>query len=218
VKKNNYEKLRQQMVKGQILNRGIDDPRVIEAFSKVPRHIFIPEHRREFSYNDYPVAIGAGQTISQPFIVALMTQALDIKGGEKVLEIGTGSGYQSAILSEMGAKVYSIERIQELADKARLDLNEAGYNVEIIVGDGTLGWQDHAPYDRVIVTAASPDISSCWVEQLNVAGIVVAPVGDLYRQELIVGTKLADNSLDKRMVCGCVFVPLIGKYGWHAST
>ena len=218
MKKNNYEKLRQQMVKDQILSRGIDDPKIIEVFNKVPRHVFIPEHRREFSYNDYPVSIGAGQTISQPFIVALMTQSLDIKGGEKVLEIGTGSGYQAAILAAMGARVYSVERIQELADQARLNLDEAGYNAEITVGDGTLGWQDHAPYDRVIVTAASPDISSSWVEQLNVSGIVVAPVGDLYRQELIVAKKSADDTLDKRMVCGCVFVPLIGKYGWHAST
>ncbi len=206
------------MVKDQILSRGIDDPKVIEAFSTVPRHLFIPKHRREFSYNDYPVSIGVGQTISQPFIVALMTQLLDIKGQEKVLEIGTGSGYQAAILTAMGARVYSIERIQELADQARININEAGYSVEITVGDGTLGLKEFAPYDRVIVTAATPSISSHWVEQLNVSGIIVAPVGDLYRQELIVGTKLDDGSLDQRMVCGCVFVPLIGKYGWHADT
>ena len=206
------------MVETQIVRRGIDDPRVLEAFSTVPRHIFVPEHRRQFSYEDYPVAIGAAQTISQPYIVALMTQLLNIKGAEKVLEVGTGSGYQAAILTQMGARVYSVERIEELAEQARKNLSLTGYSVEVVVGDGTLGWQDQAPYDRIIVTAASPSISPHWVKQLDTGGIVVAPVGDLYRQDIVVGIKQKDGSLQERMVCGCVFVPLIGECGWHAST
>jgi len=203
------------MVKHQIVLRGITEPRVVEAFSSVPRHLFIPQYRQVFAYNDYPVSIGEGQTISQPYIVALMTQLLDVSQGQKVLEIGTGSGYQAAIFSHMGAKVYSIERIDSLAQKAKETLDSLGYDVEVYVGDGTLGWPQHAPYDRIIVTAASPQISPCWGEQLAVGGKIVLPLGNLFYQTLTVGEKTVEGEIKAKAHSGCVFVPLIGKYGYR---
>ncbi len=215
MKENKFTQRRKDMVQHQIVQRGIAEPKIVQAFSTVPRHLFIPEYRRIFAYNDFPVSIGEGQTISQPYIVALMTKLLELEEGQKVLEIGTGSGYQAAILAQMGAKVYSIERIDSLATNAKNTLDSLGYNVQIHVGDGTLGWSEHAPYDRVIVTAASPQISPCWGEQLAVGGKIVLPLGDLFYQTLTVGEKSAQGEIKAKAHSGCVFVPLVGKYGHH---
>ncbi|MCM8803823.1 MAG: protein-L-isoaspartate(D-aspartate) O-methyltransferase, partial [Candidatus Omnitrophica bacterium] len=152
------EELRRKMVEEQIIARGIKDKKVISAFLKIPREEFVPEGLKEYAYDDRPLSIGEGQTISQPYIVALMTESLQLKGNEKVLEIGTGSGYQSAIIAEIGCQVYSVERIEILAERAKNILKKLGYNVKIRVGDGTLGWEEYAPYDRIIVTAAGPEI------------------------------------------------------------
>jgi protein-L-isoaspartate(D-aspartate) O-methyltransferase len=209
-----FAKQRREMVEHQIFKRGITDKKILDAFLNVPRHLFVPEDKRDLSYQDFPLPIGWGQTISQPFMVALMTSCLKIKGREKVLEIGTGSGYQAAILSYLGAQVYSIERIPPLAEKAKEVLDSLGYKVKIKVGDGTLGWEEYAPYDRIIVTAASFDIPRCWIEQLKIKGLIVLPLGNRWQQELVVAEKISSEELKKETICGCVFVPLIGKYGF----
>jgi protein-L-isoaspartate(D-aspartate) O-methyltransferase len=214
MKEVDFKKLREEMVYNQIFKRGINDPRILEAFNGVSRHLFVPENKRNLAYEDYPLPVGEGQTISQPYIVALMTQALEIKEQDKVLEIGTGSGYQVAILSYLGAKVYSVERIASLAAKARESLNVCGYQVQISVGDGTLGWSEYSPYDKIIVTAASPLISPFWLEQLKIGGKLVLPLGGSLYQDLTVVEKVAEGDIRQRTVCGCVFVPLIGKYGY----
>lgn len=206
--------LRAVMVRSQIASRGITDQSIIKAFKNVPRHLFIPHDKRVFSYDDCPLPIGEDQTISQPYMVALMSAALRVKAGMKVLEVGTGSGYQAAILAYLGAQVYSIERISSLAQRAGQILEKLKYEVKVSVGDGTLGWAEHSPYDRIIVTAASPEISPSWVEQLRVGGLIVLPIGDRWRQELVVVTKHTDTEIEQERVCGCVFVPLIGKYGF----
>jgi len=209
-----YKTLRKKMVEEQIIARGIKDKKLIEAMYKIERHRFIPEKFRDSAYGDFPVPIGEGQTISQPYMVALMTECLSLKGKEKVLEIGTGSGYQTAILAELAKEVYSIERIESLKINAEKILNELGYtNIKIRLGDGTLGWPEEAPFDRIMVTAADQDVPPPLLEQLNQNGIMVIPLGDRFSQVL---TKIEkrDNQIIRQEVCGCVFVPLIGKYGF----
>jgi len=208
-----FGKMRRIMVKNQIVARGISDKRVINAFLKVPRERFVPEHLKEYAYEDGPLSIGKGQTISQPYIVALMTECLELKGKEKVLEVGTGSGYQAAIIAEMGCDVYSVERFPELANTAKRVLEELGYNVKIKIGDGTLGWDDFAPYDRIIVTAAGPEIPPSLYNQLKEGGSIIMPVGDRYFQDLILVKKLG-NRMEKKNFGGCQFVLLRGIEGW----
>lgn len=211
----NFYSIRDEMVKNQIISRGIKDERVIFAFLKVPRHKFVPEKNILEAYDDHPLPIGEGQTISQPYIVALMTECLGLKGDEKVLEIGTGSGYQTAILAELAHEVYSIERISSLAEKAKLILEELGYkNIKIKIGDGTLGWEEFSPYDGIIVTAGSPEIPPPLLNQLNDGGRLVIPLGDSFSQVLTVVEKNKDK-IKKEEICGCIFVPLVGKYGWY---
>jgi protein-L-isoaspartate(D-aspartate) O-methyltransferase len=209
------EELRRKMVEEQIIARGIKDKKVISAFLKVPREEFVPEDLKKYAYIDSPLSIGEGQTISQPYIVALMTEALKLKGGEKVLEIGTGSGYQSAILAEIGCEVYSVERIESLAKKAENILRKLGYNVKIKIGDGTLGWEEYSPYDRIIVTAAGPKIPDTLLFQLSEnEGRLIMPVGDRFFQDLILVIKRG-KEIEKINLGGCQFVPLIGKEGWE---
>ena len=213
-RKIDFEKLRRKMVETQLIPRGIKDKKVIEAFLIVPREKFVSENLKEFAYDDTPLPIGEGQTISQPYIVALMTELLQLKGGEKVLEIGTGSGYQSAILSEIGCDVYSVERIPSLATRAGKILQQLGYIVKIKIGDGTLGWEEYAPYDGIIVTAAGPKTPQSLLTQLKEGGRIVMPVGDMYLQELIRITKVKGKFI-KENFGGCQFVPLKGKEGWN---
>jgi protein-L-isoaspartate(D-aspartate) O-methyltransferase len=213
--KKDFESLRKEMVENQIIRRGIKDKKVIDAFLKVPRDEFVPENLKEYAYEDSPLPIGEGQTISQPYIVALMTESLKLNGKEKILEIGTGSGYQSAILAEIGCKVYSVERIEALARRAEEILTKLGYKVNIKIGDGTLGWEEFSPYDRIIVTAASPEIPEPLIEQLSEnEGRLIIPVGDRYIQDLILLIKTKDK-IEKFNLGGCQFVPLIGKKGWE---
>lgn len=206
--------LRKKMVTEQILQRGIEDKRILDAFNNVAREEFVPEEERRYAYEDYPLNIGFGQTISQPYIVALMTSLLDPVKGEKILEIGTGSGYQSAILAYLGADVYSIERIKELGELAKERLLRLGYKVKIKIDDGTLGWQEYAPFDKIIITAAAYNLPPPLIEQLKIGGKIVAPLGGSIYQNLTVIKKLNDNQLEQKTVCGCVFVPLIGRYGY----
>jgi protein-L-isoaspartate(D-aspartate) O-methyltransferase len=209
-----YAVLRKRMVEEQLICRGIKDQRVLDAFYKVERHKFIPEDIRMSAYADFPVPIGEGQTISQPYIVALMTECLDLTGGQKVLEIGTGSGYQTAILAELTQEVYSIERFESLIERAQAVLGESGYvNVKIKLGDGTLGWPELAPFDRIIITAASPKIPAPLTEQLKENGNLILPLGESFSQVLTL-VKKRKGRLESNQICGCVFVPLVGKYGW----
>jgi len=208
-----FEKLRKEMVEFQLKSRGVKGRKVINAFLKVPREKFVSSAQVEYAYDDGPLPIGEGQTISQPYIVALMTEMLNLAGEEKVLEIGTGSGYQSAILAEIGCKIYSVERFSSLAERAQKIFEELGYYVNIKIGDGTLGWEENAPYDGIIVTAAGPKIPSSLISQLKENGKLVMPVGELYTQDLILVTKREGN-LVKENFGGCQFVPLKGKEGW----
>lgn len=210
-----YATLRRRMVEEQLIGRGITNARVLEAFIKVERHRFIAQELSNNAYADYPLPIGEGQTISQPYMVALMTETLNLSGGEKVLEVGTGSGYQAAILAELTKEVYSVERFESLARNAELILNELGYkNIKILVGDGTLGWPEEAPFDRIIITAASPRIPSPLLEQLKEDGKLLLPLGESFSQVLTLVEKKNGN-FESTPICGCVFVPLVGKYGWR---
>lgn len=209
-----YKKLRERMVRDQFIARGITDQRVLAAFYKVEREKFVPSEVSNNAYQDFPLSIGEGQTISQPYMVALMTQSLELKGDERVLEIGTGSGYQTAILAELARKVYSVERIKALAERARELLENLGYsNVKILLGDGTLGWEESSPYDRILVTAGAREIPQPLTDQLEEGGVLVIPVGNSYSQDLEVVRK-RKNHIETAAVEKCVFVPLIGKYGW----
>lgn len=200
------------MVDEQLKRRDITDARVLAAFLKVERHKFVPDELRPSAYADFPLPIGEGQTISQPYIAALMTQCLRLRGKEEVLEIGTGSGYQAAVLAQLCAHVYSIERSELLASKARLCLDQAGYkNISIKSGDGTLGWEEDAPFDRIIITAAASRVPLPLAGQLKEGGIIVAPLGESFSQVLTVLEK-KNNQLESTPVCSCIFVPLIGKY------
>lgn len=210
----NYEELRKDMVEYQLMRRGIRDKKVIDAFLKVAREKFVPEEMKKNAYEDRPLPIGEGQTISQPYIVALMTEALKLSGKEKVLEVGTGSGYQAAILAEIGCKVFSIEKIPSLAERAKKTLKNLNYSVKIKVGDGTLGWEEFAPYDRIIVTAGGPKIPPSLIKQLGENGKLIMPVGDFFYQDLILITKKRGKIIEENLG-GCQFVPLKGKEGWE---
>lgn len=210
-----FARARQRMVDEQIAARGVRDPAVLAAFRKVPRHRFVPRDWRDQAYRDGPLPIGRGQTISQPYMVAVMTQLAEVRPGHKVLEVGTGSGYQAAILAELGADVYSVERIPELAERARALLEDLGYRVQIKVADGSLGWPEEAPFDRIIVTAGAPRIPDPLVEQLAEDGRLVIPVDDGFSQILCVAHRTA-GALRVEQHDRCAFVPLIGKYGWDS--
>lgn len=202
------------MVKEQIVARGVEDIRVIQAMKKVPRHLFIDKTYYHQAYNDYPLPIGQNQTISQPYMVASMTELLELKDDERVLEIGTGSGYQTAILALLCSKVYSVERISELTRKARLTLKQLGFsNINLIVRDGTLGWSEFAPYNGIIVTAGAPEIPNALIEQLANNGRMVIPVGNEASQTLNFVEKHKGRIYRKEFF-GCTFVPLVGKGGW----
>lgn len=213
-----YKKQRARMVEGQIKARGITDTRVLKALESVPRHLFVDEGLIEQAYNDNPLPIGEKQTISQPYIVALMTQALELKGKERVLELGTGSGYQAAVLAQLADRVFSIERIAVLASRARKILDKLNYyNVAIRVGDGSYGWKEEAPFDAIITTAAAPGVPRYLIEQLIVGGRLIIPVGGRDVQTLYKLTRLSENINDikKEDLGGCRFVSLIGESGWE---
>ena len=197
------------------LSAEIRDKRVLAAMSRIHREKFIPQESRYLAYEDGPLPIGWEQTISQPYIIALMTEALELKGNEKVLEVGTGSGYQSAILAELAKTIISVERVPALAESARRVLDNLGYtNIEIHIAGETLGWQKEAPYDAIMVTAGAPDIPDALVSQLAIGGCMVIPAGSRYVQELYKVTKRADNNLVQKLG-GCRFVALIGKDAWE---
>jgi protein-L-isoaspartate(D-aspartate) O-methyltransferase len=210
-----YAHPRERMVREQIERRGLSDPRVLEAIRAVPRHLFLLRSERASAYDDTPLPIGCHQTISQPYIVAYMTEALKLQGGEKVLEIGTGSGYQAAILACLARSVYSVERIPELADRARENLRALNIgNAEVIVGDGTAGLPEQAPFDAILVTAATPVVPDPLLEQLALSGRLIAPVGGRGVQELELCTR-NPAGINRRRLISVVFVPLIGKHGWE---
>lgn len=204
-----YIEIRQEMVRDQIQSRGVSDPEVLNAMKKVPRHEFVPGNLKFLSYYDGPLEIGEDQTISQPYIVAYMTELLELKPGEKVLEIGTGSGYQAAVLAEITDQVYTIEILKPLYDSAQEKLRELGYrNVQMKLGDGSLGWPEHAPFDKIIVTAAAlNDVPQPLIDQMKEGGLIVIPVGEFY-QELIVGVK-KNGKLEKTIKIPVRFVPLL---------
>lgn len=203
------------MVQEQIKARGISDERVLAAMFKIPRHLFVDKALWDQAYSDYPLPIGEGQTISQPYIVALMTAGLELSGKERVLEIGTGSGYQTAILAELASEVYTIERIDVLSEKAKEILSELDYsNVFYYVGDGTLGLPEMAPFQAILVSAAAPDVPSTYIEQLDEGGRLVIPVGSRYAQTLYQIIRQPDGAIKKIDFGGCRFVPLVGEFGW----
>jgi len=212
----NYAEQRKRMIDEQLIPRRISDPRVLKAFMDVQRHRFIPSSLETDAYRDHPLPIGYGQTISQPYIVALMTESLRLKGGEKVLEVGTGSGYQAAILAEICSRVCTIEREEHLLERAKKVLLEEGYdNIEFICGDGTKGFLREAPFAAIIVTAAAPSVPEALKRQLADGGRLVIPVGERYGQMLVSIERKGDNFI-REDVCGCVFVPLIGEDAWPA--
>ena len=212
--KNNFTPLRERMVEEQLINRGIKDKRVLDSFLKIPRHYFVPDDEKKYAYDDSPLPIGFGQTISQPYMVAAMTELLDLQKNHILLEIGTGSGYQAAIASQLCKYIYSIERIEELAEFAISNLNNTGItNVEVIVGDGSKGYPDEAPYDRILYTAAAPFVPDIMFEQLNDNGIIVVPEGERHSQMLKRYIKKGDN-IESCLYFGCIFVPLKGDYGF----
>ena len=212
-----YQRQRNLMVDTQIISRGVNDARVIAAMRKVPRHLFMDESSWYKAYDDMALPVGEGQTISQPYMVAVMTELLGLGGDEKVLEIGTGSGYQAAVLAELSRELYTIERIQSLSDRAREVIAELGYdNIHMKVGDGTLGWPEAAPFDRILITAAAPVVPEPLVDQLSEGGILVAPVGDRFSQQLVRLLKQKGNLL-KEYQTPCVFVPLVGEHGWKTD-
>lgn len=210
-----FQKARERMVKEQLIPRGIIDPEVLRAMGRVPRHLFIEEALWGEAYNDYPLPIGEHQTISQPYIVALMTQSLGLIGKENILEIGTGSGYQTAVLAEICKKVYSIERVRPLVIKARKILDQLHYhNVRIKVFDGTHGWPEESPFDGIIVTAAAPRVPEPYIQQLALHGRLVIPVGDRFSQTLLRISKTGRGTIEEDLG-GVRFVSLIGDHGWQ---
>ena len=212
-----FESERLVMVEEQLRRRGISDPRVLEAMAKVPRHLFVPQDYQSSAYEDRPLPIGEGQTISQPYMVAIMTQSLELNGREKVLEIGTGSGYQAAILAELARTVYTVERISSLTQSAQKVLGGLGYeNILFRTGDGSKGWPEEAPFGGIIVTAGAPDIPQTFKTQLAEGGILVIPTGPRYTQTLLKLTREGNKFIEED-VTGCVFVPLVGDYGWKES-
>ncbi|MDI9633194.1 MAG: protein-L-isoaspartate(D-aspartate) O-methyltransferase [Methanolinea sp.] len=210
-----HEAEREAMVAHQIAARGVRDARVLEAMRKVPRHLFVPREYESAAYADHPLPIGHGQTISQPYIVALMTELLSVSPGDRVLEVGSGSGYQAAVLATIGAEVYTVERIPEVARIAEENLRRAGIvNVKVIVADGTLGYPPAAPYDGIIVTAAAPSVPPPLLDQLSEGGRLVAPVGGRDVQELVRIEKKGGKTT-RVSYGGVVFVPLVGEHGWE---
>jgi protein-L-isoaspartate(D-aspartate) O-methyltransferase len=209
-----YAPERERMVREQLESKGIRDRRVLDAFRTVPRHLFVNPADAEYAYEDRPLPLAEGQTISQPYMVALMTEAAEIAPGGKVLEVGTGSGYQAAILSTLGARVLTIERIASISEEARRRLDGAGVaGARFKVGDGTLGWPEEAPFDRIIVTAGSPDAPISLLRQLGEGGLLVIPIGGDRRQELM-RYRRALGRVTKDRLCTCSFVKLIGTEGW----
>jgi len=205
------------MVEEQLRARGIHDRHVLRIMEAMPRHLFVDDTLAARAYSDHALPIGEEQTISQPYMVALMTQALDLTGNEKVLEIGTGSGYQTAILAELAERVFTIERIPAIATAARERLTALGYtNVVFRCADGTLGWREMAPFDRILITAGAPHMPAFLEEQLRPGGIAVVPVGESENQSLVKATR-TEHGLAQRVLCGCTFVPLIGREGWASG-
>ena len=209
-----YAGQRRKMIEEQLLERGIKDLALMEVMSRVPRHLFVDSSLQQRAYGDCPLPIGENQTISQPYIVASMTEALHLKGKERVLEIGTGSGYQTAILAEMASQVFTIERIRPIVQKTKVLLNSLMYeNIIFKVFDGTYGWRDQSPFDAILISAATPNIPTALIEQLADKGRLVAPVGGRESQKLTVLSKVG-NRLVSREKESCKFVPLIGKFAW----
>lgn len=214
---NQFARERSRMVVDQLRSRGIRDPRVISVFESIPRHLFVPEEERQWSYDDYPLPIGFSQTISQPYIVALMTESLGLSGTERVLEVGTGSGYQAAILSQLSSEVHTIEIISELAKKARKIFEDLGIvNISTHVGDGSVGLEKHAPYEAIVVTAAAPRVPRLLLEQLADGGRLIVPVGSRRYQELELWTR-AGTAITSRTIIPVAFVPLRGEQGWDTG-
>lgn len=210
-----FTRQREQMVAVQIEARQLREPRLLAAMRKIPRHKFIPRERRNIAYDDRPVLIGEHQTISQPYIVALMTDLLRLNGHERVLEIGTGSGYQAAVLAEMCAHVYSVERYKSLAERAALTLKELDIeNVSIRHGDGSCGWPEEAPFDAMMVTAAAPSVPDPLLGQLNVGGRLVIPVGQPGMQNLLL-LRREESGYQKTLIVPVSFVPLLGEFGFE---
>jgi protein-L-isoaspartate(D-aspartate) O-methyltransferase len=209
---------REQMVERQLVARGVRDPRVLAAMRKVPREAFLPELLHDFAYDDAPVPIAAEQTMSQPYIVAFMTEALQLQGGEHVLEVGAGSGYAAAVLAEIAGDVTTVERIGALADAAAATLAGLGYrNVDVRQGDGTRGWLDHAPYDAIVVTAGGPQVPESLKAQLKIGGRLVIPVGaDQSTQQLVRLTRVGEGDYRSERLANVRFVPLLGDEGWEA--
>lgn len=209
-----FQELKDLMVETQLIPRGIKDERVLAAMKKVPRHLFVDGPMQHRAYDDSALPIGEGQTISQPYMVAVMTEFLELKGTEKVLEIGTGSGYQAAVLAELAKEVYTVERIAALAERAEKQYRALGYaNIHVKVADGTLGWPEASPFDRIIITAGTPKVPGPLLQQLADHGILIAPVGDRFSQQIIKMKKTGETIVEEYLT-PCVFVPLIGEYGW----
>lgn len=214
----NLENARKRMIESQIKARGINDSRLIDAMLKIPRHIFVEEAMASQAYSDTALPIGEKQTISQPYMVALMTEMLQLTGTEKVLEIGTGSGYQTAILAQLAARVYTIERLRPLALKARKALDSLGLlNINMRIEDGTVGWETEAPFEAIIVSAGAPVVPRQLIDQLSIGGRLVIPVGNQSEQVLARLTKEADCSVTREDFVNCRFVSLIGQFGWNAE-
>lgn len=199
----------------EIRERGIHDLEVLQVFDRVPRHLFVPESVHNRAYDDTPLPIGFGQTASQPSLQALYLQVLQLQPRDKVLEIGTGSGYQTALLANLAGHVYSVERLRELSARARTVLDQLRYtNVALLVGDGSIGWARYAPYDAILVGAAAPSIPPALIEQLAPGGRLLIPVGDRMQQTLVLVRKLEDGSTEQEDITACTFVPLLGRFGW----
>ena len=212
----NFSIARRRMVEDQVVARGVRDTRVIDAMLQVPRHKFVEEALESQAYQDAPLPIGERQTISQPYMVAVMSEALALDGTEKVLEVGTGSGYQAAVLALLADRVFSLERIPALARRARKALDSCGYSkVNIRLADGTLGWQEMAPFDAIVVTAGAPDVPRDYLDQLAVGGRLVIPVGDRMSQVLMRITRTSEHEFKEEQLLGCRFVPLVGNHGWR---
>lgn len=215
IRENDFAEMRRKMVIGQLLGRDIKDKNVLYVFEKVHRHRFVDPRFYRDAYADFPLPIENGQTISQPYIVALMAQLLDIKKSDRVLEIGTGSGYQTAILAELADQVFSVERLKNLAENSSAILEEMGYkNITLKTGDGTTGWEEFAPFDKIVVTAGSEKVPEPLMEQLNSPGKLVIPVGPRISQRLLLLEKTAKGDMLEKEICDCAFVSLIGKYAW----
>lgn len=211
-----YSIARRNMVDRQLKARGIKDPRVLAAVGQIPRHLFVEDAFASQAYGDFPLPIGEKQTISQPYMVGLMSEALQLTGKEKVLEIGTGSGYQAAVLAKLAGRVFSVERIPALARRARRILDSIGCgSVNIKVTDGTLGWEEEAPFDAIVVTAGAPSVPDCYLRQLAIGGRLVIPVGDMGVQVLKRITRTGENCFFEDQLVDCRFVPLLGKLGWR---